>query len=257
MQFIYNPLGMWTLMKREVHRFLKVYLQTVISPLISNLLYLAIFGGTLSSRHITIGHVGYLKFLVPGLCVMGVILSSFQNPSFSIVAHKFQNTIMDFNSYPLSHFEKLVGFIFGGTCRGILIGGVTYLATIPFAGAWMVHPIWFFISLVFVGITFSAIGVISGLCVKTFEGTNFFLSIILTPITYLAGVFFQVSSLPGVLSKIALFNPLFPLVSSVRYMYLGVSEGNIVINISYALGVMFFFCIVAYIFIQKGIGLKY
>jgi len=257
MILFYNPYGMWTLMKREVHRFMKVYVQTLISPLISNLLYLAIFGGTLSSRHVTIGHVGYLKFLVPGLCVMGVIFSSFQNPSFSIVAHKFQNTIMDFNSYPLSNFEKLVGFVFGGTCRGIIIGGVTYGATIPFAGAWIAHPILFFLSLGLVGITFSSIGVISGLYVKTFEGTNFFLSIVLTPVTYLAGVFFQVSSLPGVLSHIALLNPLFPLVSCVRYMYLGVSEGNILVNGIYAVVVTVFFFAAAYYFIKKGVGLKY
>src|SRR4030042_4919668 len=130
----YNLVGFYTLLKREISRFMKVYIQTLVAPLLSNILFLGIFGGMLKTREVGIDGVGYLSYLVPGLCAMGAIFSAFQNPAFSLIPQKYTNTVYDLNSYPLTNFEKVFAFILGGTIRGFLIGILTYLATILFIG---------------------------------------------------------------------------------------------------------------------------
>jgi ABC-2 type transport system permease protein len=252
----YNPIGFFTLFKREISRFMKVYVQTLLAPLLTNLLFLGVFGGMLKTRQVGIAGVDYLSFLVPGLAAMGAIFSAFQNPSFSIIAQKYQNTIKDLNSFPLSIFEKVLAFVLGGTFRGVLIGTLTYIATLFFVGYQMAHPVIFFGMLVVMSFIFSSLGVIVGLMLDNFERMNFILAIVLTPLAYFGGVFFEVSKLPGWLAGISYFNPLFPIVNLTRYGYLGVSEGNIVVHSLFVAitGIITF--AVAFHLFQKGVGLK-
>ena len=253
---IYNKTGFFTMVKREIHRFMKVYIQTLLAPLLSNMLFLGVFGGMLKTREVGIEGVSYLSFLVPGLAAMGAIFASFQNPSFSIIAQKYQETIKDLNGYPLSTIEKVLAFVLGGTFRGVLIGTLTYIATIFFVGYHIEHVFVFFLMLTVVSFTFSSLGVVVGLFLDNFERMNFILAIILTPMAYFGGVFFEVSKLPGVLSNIAYFNPLFPMINLIRYGYLGVYEGNLLIQIPFVLitGIVAFSA--AYYFFKKGVGLK-
>ena len=252
----YNKTGFLTLLKREIDRFMKVYIQTIIAPLLSNMLFLGVFGGMLKTREVGIEGVGYLSFLVPGLASMGAIFASFQNPAFSIIAQKFQDTLKDINSYPMSTAEKVMAFILGGTFRGLLIGTLTYIATIFFVGYEIKHPLIFFFMLAFISFIFSSAGVISGLTLDTFERMNFILAIILTPMAYFGGVFFEVSKLPGHFAKLAYINPLFPMINLTRYGYLGVYEGNIVLQVillPIIASVAFF---TAFYIFKKGVGLK-
>jgi ABC-2 type transport system permease protein len=252
----YNKIGFITLLKREVRRFMKVYIQTMFAPLLTNMLFLGVFGGMLKTRQVGIEGVGYLSFLVPGLAAMGAIFAAFQNPSFSIIAQKYQGTLQDLNSYPLSVFEKVSAFVLGGTTRGFLIGSLTYVATIYFIGYEIKYPVFFFVMLLVVSFVFASLGVIVGLYFESFERMNFILAIVLTPLAYFGGVFFEISKLPGIISKLAVGNPIFPLIDLTRFGYLGVSEGNIlyqIIFVAVVLVVAFFF---AYRTFKKGIGLK-
>ncbi|AFA47114.1 ABC transporter permease [Acetobacterium woodii] len=252
----YNRIGFITLLNREIHRFMKVPVQTILAPLISNILYMAIFGGMLQTRSVGIDGVSYLHFLVPGLATMGAIFAAFQNPAFSIISQKFQNTIQDLNSYPISITEKILAFVFGGMFRGVLVGVLTYAATIFFVGYEVVHPLFFVLALMATSFVFASIGLIAGLILDNFEKMNFILAIIITPLTYLGGVFFEISKLPGFLSAIKYINPIFPLVNVSRYAYIGVCEGNITIHIVITLAlVLSSFFIAAYVF-KKGIGIK-
>ncbi|MFZ7134169.1 MAG: ABC transporter permease [Eubacteriales bacterium] len=252
----YNTRGFITLLNREIHRFTKVSVQTILAPLISNILYLGIFGGMLRTREVGIDGVSYLFFLVPGLATMGAIMAAFQNPAFSIISQKFQNTIGDLNSYPISDVEKTLAFILGGTFRGLLVGSLTYGATIPFVGSYIMRPFLFFLSLAVTSFIFAAIGLISGLVLDGFEKMNFVLSIVITPMTYLGGVFFEISKLPGPLSMIRFINPIYPLVTSTRYAYVGIFEGSMVNHGLLVLAFMIItFLLSTYIF-KKGIGIK-
>lgn len=252
----YNRTGFITLLNREIHRFMKVPVQTVLAPLISNMLYLAIFGGMLQTRQVGIDGVNYLHFLVPGLATMGAIFASFQNPAFSIISQKFQNTIQDLNSYPISNIEKILAFVFGGMFRGVLVGMLTYAATIFFVGYEIEYPFFFLLALTATSFVFASIGLIAGLVLDNFEKMNFILAIIITPLTYLGGVFFEISKLPGLLSDIKYINPIYPLVNISRYAYIGVCEGNIYTHVLITAALIISsFLIGAYIF-KKGIGIK-
>ena len=255
-RIFYNRVGFLTLFNKEIHRFMKVPVQTVLAPLISNILYMLIFGGMLQTRSVGIEGISYLNFLVPGLATMGAIFASFQNPSFSIISQKFQNTIQDLNSYPISITEKILAFIFGGMFRGVLVGILTYAATIFFVGYEVEYPIFFILALTATSFVFASLGLIAGLVLDNFEKMNFALAIVITPLTYLGGVFFEISKLPGVLSAIKYINPIYPLVNVSRYAYIGVCEGNIVIHVLLTMAlVISSFLVAAYIF-KKGVGIK-
>ena len=253
---IYNRIGFITLLNREVSRFMKVYIQTLMAPLLSNLLFLGVFGGMLKTREVGIEGVGYLPFLVPGLAAMGAIFAAFQNPSFSIIAQKYQDTLKDINSYPLSTFEKVLAFVLGGTIRGVLIGTLTYIATIWFVGYHIEHPFGFFMMLILISFVFSSLGVTAGLFLDNFERMNFILAIILTPMAYFGGVFFEVSKLPEFLSGVGFLNPLFPMINLIRFSYLGVYEGNLLIQMIFVPVTAILAFLSAYYFFNKGVGLK-
>ena len=253
---VYNPMGFIILLKKEINRFMKVYIQTMIAPLLSNILFLGVFGGMLKTRQVGIDGVGYLQFLVPGLAAMGAIFAAFQNPSFSLISQKYQNTIQDLNSYPLSNFEKVLAFILGGTFRGFLIGTLTYIATIIFVGYKIKFPVLFFTSLIATSFIFSSLGVLIGLGINSFEKMNFILAIIITPLTYFSGVFFEVSKISIFISKIIYINPIYSLINLIRFGYLGVHEGNLFLHILFIIFDAFLLFFLALIFFKKGIGLK-
>ena len=252
----YNRIGFISLMNREIHRFMKVSVQTILAPLLSNVLYLGIFGGMLSTRQAGIGSIDYLHFLVPGLVTMGAIFASFQNPAFSIISQKFQNTIQDLNSYPISNLEKSLAFILGGTFRGILVGLLTYAATVPFVGWQIAYPLGFLIALSATSFLFASLGLISGLLLDNFEKMNFVLSIVITPMAYLGGVFFEISRLPGLLPAIRFLNPIYPLVNITRNAYLGVFEGDIRIHFLVSIIMIASVFIASVHIFKKGYGIK-
>jgi ABC-2 type transport system permease protein len=255
-KMFYNRYGFYTLLKKEIVRFTKVYIQSMIAPLLSNMLFLGVFGGMLKTREVGLSGVGYLEFLVPGLVAMGAIFAAFQNPSFSLIAQKYQGILQDLNAYPLSAFEKVMAFVLGGTFRGVMIGAMTYVATIYFIGYKIEYPFHFFGMLVAASFIFASVGTIAGLHFHSFEKMSFMLAIVLTPLAYFGGVFFEISRLPGALSGLAKFNPLFPVINLIRYAYLGVYEGNLLLQLAYVLFFAFFAFFIAYRSFKKGIGLK-
>ncbi|MBT4936445.1 ABC transporter permease [Candidatus Peregrinibacteria bacterium] len=255
--FFYNPIGFLTLTGREIKRFMKVYIQTIIAPLLTNMLFLGVFGGMFKTRQLGIEGVDYLSFLVPGLCAMGAIMSAYQNPSSSIIIQKYQNTIQDLNAYPITHFEKLMAFLIGGTVRGIMVGVLTYISTIYFVGYHIEYPLLFLLMLFLISLISSACGVIVGLVFHDFDKMSFILTIILTPMVYFGGVFFELSKLPSVLSYLIYINPLFPMVDLLRYSYLGILEGNMLFNISMISFLAILTITSSYFLFKKGVGLKY
>lgn len=225
-----KSISFYSLVKREILRFSKVAVQTVFAPLISTGLYLIIFSYSFSNREVAAYNIPYINFIVPGLIMMSLIQNSFANSSSSLIVAKYQGNIVDFLLAPFSHIELSLGFMIGGIVRGLVVGTVIYLISIFFYGGMVVHPL---LAVVFALLTsgiFSLLGIIAGLWAEKFDHVSIFSNFFITPLTFLSGVFYSVKSLPGIWSKVSLFNPVFYMVDMTRYAFVGQSDINPLIS---------------------------
>jgi len=212
---------------RECRRFLKVWMQTLGTPIITSLLYFVIFGGAIGSRIESVGGVSYILFLIPGLAAMNMISHAFQNTSSSFIIRKFQGTLsVDMIGLPLTPFQIVLGNMSGAVLRGILVGGVTLVIARFFVTFGIAHPFIFLFSALAMSGIFGILGTLAGMWAKDFDQISAILNFILTPLTYLGGVFFSLEMLPEKFQLLALANPIFSLVDLFRFSILGVSEGN-------------------------------
>ena len=217
-----NPYGTWTLFKRETKRFMKVYVQTILSPVVSNLLFLAVFGLSLK-RTVPVEGVTYLEFLVPGLIMMGIINSSYMNPSSSIIIMKFQGLVEHLMTIPLKKIEILIAFISSAILRGMIVGTVTYLSSLFFVD-FTYHSIpVIFASAILVALFFGAFGMVVGIWAKEFDKMAFIQNFVLTPLIFLGGVFYPITTLPETFQKISAFNPIIYMIDLLRYGFTGIA----------------------------------
>ena len=233
----------WTpfvaLLDREIQRFLKVIVQTVITPFVSSVLYLLIFGVSLG-RQITMKEgVPYLSFLIPGLVMMGCLNNAFQNSSSSVVTSKFSGDLEDLKVAPLSFWQIILALSVAGVVRGLIVGGIIFLVGEAFHywlySAWLLphSPVVLLLSLLLGGLTFANVGISVAFWARTFDQMSAVSGFILTPLIYLGGVFFSIEGLPEWVRKISLFNPLLYMINGVRYGVLGRAD----VDFATALGV--------------------
>jgi ABC-2 type transport system permease protein len=222
-----------TLVDREISRFLKVVIQTVLSPILSSFLYLLIFGVSLgSSIQMKSGQV-YLAFLIPGLIVMGLINNAFQNSSSSIITSKFSGDIEDIRVAPVSHNQIIWAMGLAGVFRGALVGVVTgavgeafyYYQNNQFLS--VEHPLLMLFFTLAGGFIFSFCGIFVAFVAKTFDQLSAFSSFILLPLTYLGGVFISTENLSPFFKTASHFNPLFYLINGFRFSILGTADVEI------------------------------
>lgn len=213
-----------TLFYREVHRFFIVINQTLLAPVISALLYLFIFGFSLGDRFGTFHGFGYLHFLVPGLVMMGMVNNSFQNPSSSLMISKFEGNIVDILMAPIGHVEIVLGYMFGGMLRGLLVGSCILAVSCLFAFPPFSHPFYLVSVALLSSAVFSMAGILAGLWAEKFDDLAMFPTFIITPLTYLGGVFYSIGILPPFWRRVSLFNPLLYMINALRFGFLGVSD---------------------------------
>jgi len=219
-------LGFRTLLVKEVRRFLRVPGQTLATPLVTTTLYFVVFGWSLGSRLTEVEGVPYARFIGPGLVALGVVTNAYLNSASSLFVMKLQGTVIDILVAPLSHAEVLVGFVAAAALRGLLVGGVTWLVAGAFTGMGLAHPLWALAMLLLAAISFAALGVMTAIWAASFEQVNFFPTFVVTPLTFLGGVFYSVRMLPPGLRRLTMANPVFYLVDGVRYGFLGISDGS-------------------------------
>ena len=220
------PIPFRTLFYREVHRFFIVINQTLLAPVISAVLYLFIFGFSLGNRFGSFHGFSYLHFLVPGLVMMGLVNNSFQNPSSSLMISKFEGNIVDILMAPIGHVEIILGYMLGGMLRGLLVGSSillvsSFLAPPPFS-----HPIYLVTVALLSAALCSLLGIVAGIWAEKFDDLAMFPTFIITPLTYLGGVFYSISILPPFWRKVSLLNPLLYMINSLRFGFLGVCDVN-------------------------------
>jgi ABC-2 type transport system permease protein len=219
-------LGLRTLLAKEVQRFLRVPGQTLLSPIITTTLYFVVFGFSLGSRLREIEGVPYARFIVPGLVTLGVVSNAFLNTASSLFVMKLQGTIVDILVSPLGYGEILTGFVGAAVVRGLAVGGVMWLVAGLFGGFGLAHPLFAAVMLLLVAISFAALGFVTAVWAGSFEQVNFFPTFVITPLTFLGGVFYSARTLPPGLRHFTLMNPVFYIVDGVRYGMLGLSDGS-------------------------------
>ena len=238
-----NWIGFYTLTKREILRFLKVWTQTILPTWITTLLYLLIFGFIIGKALPEIKNITYLEFIIPGVLMMGLITTTYANNSTSIFMMKWLDYIEGLLISPVSYIETVGAFILGGIARGIIIGMSIYLISLFFYSGGIFNPILFVLLIIVVSLIFASLGLITGLWAENWDQLNIWSTFIITPLVFLGGVFHSISLVPESLQIITKINPIFYMVDALRYSMLGISESNLLIGFSiiFLLAVSLFF----------------
>jgi ABC-2 type transport system permease protein len=255
-----NWLGLETLFAKEVRRFLKVSFQTIFAPLISTLLFLLVFIQAMGGRA-AVGGVPYVEFLAPGLIMMAILTNAFANSSSSIIIGKVQGSIVDILMPPLSASELLVAFVAGAACRGVLVAVVTAATSAAFM-AMAGTPMHFSSPWAIVyfstaaALMFGMLGVIGGVWSDKFDQLAAFTNFVITPLTFLSGTFYAITSLPEPFLSISHFNPVFYLIDGFRYGFTGAAEAPLLIGASVSLFINAVLAVICYRLLKSGYKLK-
>ncbi len=243
----------FTLLRREIKRFMKVAIQTVVSPIVSSSLYILVFGVSLGGSVQLNNGVPYLTFLIPGLMVMGLINNAFQNSSSSIVTSKFSGDLEDIRVAPIPHYYIVWAMGFGGVFRGSVVALITGLVGGLFhyfqQGSFIMvqHPLWMIYFLMVGGLTFAFMGIFVAFLAKTFDQLTAFSAFILLPLTYLGGVFISIQNLHPIWQSFSKWNPLFYLINGFRYSMLGQADVDLMISVAISfVGVVITFFLAQY-----------
>ncbi|MGE0764045.1 MAG: ABC transporter permease [Bdellovibrionales bacterium] len=252
-----------TVLEREIRRFLKVIVQTLLTPMINAVLYLMIFGVSLGN-HIDIGHgVSYLSFLIPGLIMMGCLNNAFQNSSSSIITAKFGGDLEDFRVSPLTHAQIVWAMSVGGVIRGLAVGFLTFVTGAVFLrvveGQWpqIAHPFVLATFLILGGLAFAKMGIFIAFWARTFDQLSAVTGFLLLPLIYLGGVFFSLQGLHPWWQKVAVLNPLLYLINGVRYGFLGVSDVPVEASMGVAVATVLIFHVLALRSLKTGSFLRW
>lgn len=213
-----------TIVEREIRRFIRIWVQTLVPPAITITLYFVIFGSLIGSRIGEMGGYSYMQFVVPGLIMMAVIQNAYGNVVSSFFGTKFQRNVEEILVSPVSEFTILCGYVVGGMVRGLIVGAVVTLLSLFFTELHVQN--WFItISMVLLtALVFSIAGFINAVFAQSFDDISIVPTFILTPMIYLGGVFYSVDLLPSFWQKVSLLNPILYMVNGFRHGILGVSD---------------------------------
>jgi ABC-2 type transport system permease protein len=246
-----------TIVWKEVRRFLRIWVQTLVPPVITISLYFIIFGNLIGRRIGDMGGYTYMDFIVPGLIMMAVINNSYANVVSSFFSQKYQRSIEELLVSPVPNYVILSGFVIGGVARGLAIGVIATIMSLFFSGLHMYN---LFITLMVVlmsSIVFSLGGFINAIYANTFDDITIIPTFVLTPLIYLGGVFYSVELLPDLWRLVSKLNPIFYMVNAFRYGILGVSD----VNVWYAFGMLVIFTAALFAFslflLHRGKGLRH
>lgn len=246
-----------TLVTKEVRRFLRIWVQTLVPPVITIALYFVIFGNLIGNRIGDMAGYSYMDFIVPGLIMMAVINNSYANVVSSFFSQKFQRSIEELLVSPVPNHVILAGFVVGGIARGLCVGVIASLISLFFSGV-HVHNLFITLLVILLAATvFSLGGFINAVYARNFDDISIVPTFVLTPLIYLGGVFYSVELLPDFWEQVSHLNPIFYMVNAFRYGVLGYSD----VNVWYALLILVGFAVGMFTFsmylLRRGKGLRY
>lgn len=220
-------IAFWTIVRREIRRFMRIWAQTLLPPAITMTLYFIIFGNLIGSRIGEMGGFNYMEYIVPGLIMMSVITNSYSNVVSSFYSTKFQRHIEELLVSPVPEWVILSGYVIGGVTRGLAVGLIVTLLSLFFTDL-QVQNLLVTVSIVFLtAVLFSLGGFINAIFANSFDDISIIPTFVLTPLTYLGGVFYSIQLLPDFWQGVSQLNPILYMVNTFRYGILGVSDINI------------------------------
>jgi ABC-2 type transport system permease protein len=251
-----NLLGLWTLTRKEIYRFLKVPTQTVLAPMSTTLLYYAVFSLALGGAARQMGGVPFIEFLLPGLIMMSMAQNAFANTSSSLVIAKVQGNIVDVLLPPLSPAELMIGYATGSVMRGVIVGTVSLLVIVPFAALGIAH-VW---AILFYGIMgclmLGLLGLAGGIWSDKFDHLAAVTNFIIMPATFLSGTFYTADKLPQGWQFICHLNPFFYMIDGFRYGFTGTTDGTLGTGVLVLLSINLVLTILCYSMLKTGYKLK-
>lgn len=245
-----------SILYKECNRFLRIWVQTLVPPAITMTLYFVVFGSLIGRRVGEVNGFEYVEFMMPGLIMLSVINNAYANVSSSFFSAKFQRNIEELLVAPVPTFVIVAGYVLGGVIRAILVGIIVTGVALFFVDV-QIHNIFVIVSVLLLTATlFALAGLINGVYAKTFDDISIVPTFVLSPLTYLGGVFFSVSMLPGFWQYVSQLNPIIYMVNAFRYGFLGVSDVNVVFAFSALISLTIILFFVAVRLIDKGTGIR-
>jgi ABC-2 type transport system permease protein len=249
--------ALWTLTVKEVRRFMRIWVQTLVPPAVTMSLYFVIFGSLIGPRIGTMDGFDYIQFMIPGLIMMSVITNSYNNVVSSFYGIKFQKSIEELLISPMPNWSILLGFVLGGVARGVMIGFIVYGVSLLFYPSFtIVNPLLTLLVLFLTAILFSLMGFINAVFADSFDDISIIPTFILTPLIYLGGVFYSINILPEVWRSISMVNPMLYVVNTFREGMLGVSDVSIIFSLGMICGFIGILTGACLYLLNKGTGIR-
>lgn len=245
-----------SILDKETNRFLRIWVQTLVPPAITMTLYFVIFGSLIGSRIGDMGGFTYMEFIVPGLIMMSVITNSYANVASSFFSAKFQRNVEELLVAPVPNYIIVLGFVGGGMARGMLVGLIVTILSLFFVTIQIHNLAVIVITVTLTSMLFALGGLINAVYAKTFDDISIIPTFVLTPLTYLGGVFYALTLLPGFWQHVAALNPVVYMVNAFRYGFLGVSDVSLTLALTVVVGFIIVLFSFALYLINRGIGLR-
>ncbi len=217
-----------TIVIKEIRRFSRIWVQTLVPPAITIALYFVIFGNLVGRRVGEMGGFQYMEFIVPGLIMMSVIQNSYSNVVSSFFSQKFQRSIEELLVSPVPNYVILTGFVIGGMARGLAVGAIVTTLSLFFADIQIAHPVITVTVILLTSVVFSLAGFINAVYANSFDDISIVPTFVLTPLIYLGGVFYSTQMLPPFWQAVSALNPIFYMVNTFRYGFLGSSDVDVI-----------------------------
>ncbi|GKX51274.1 ABC transporter permease [Budvicia aquatica] len=241
---------------KEVTRFGRIWVQTLVPPVITMTLYFIIFGNLIGARIGDMQGVDYMQFIVPGLIMMSVITNSYSNVASSFFGAKYQHSIEELLVAPVPTHIVIIGFVGGGVARGICVGVLVTLISLFFVPL-EIHSWWVIaVTLLLTAVLFSLGGLVNAIFAESFDDISIVPTFVLTPLTYLGGVFYSLTLLPPVWQVVSKINPIVYMISGFRYGFLGISDVSLTLTFSVLIAFTVVFYLLSWWLISKGKGLR-
>ncbi len=251
-----NFIAFQTIVTEEIRRFSRIWPQTLLPPAITTSLYFMIFGRLIGDRFGSINDVSYMDYIIPGIILMSVITNAYANVVASFYSTKFQRYIEELLVAPVANWVILSGYISGGIIRGVLVGAIVTAISLLFSDIAVYH-LGITVAIYFLTATlFALAGFINAVFSDSFDDISIIPNFVLTPLTYLGGVFYSVSMLPELWQKVSLANPILYMINAFRYGLIGVTDIEIEIAFLITSGFILFLTLFSLILLHKGVGIK-
>ncbi|HMA77695.1 MAG TPA: ABC transporter permease [Candidatus Paceibacterota bacterium] len=233
-----NWTGLYTMFRREVQRTFRVVIQTLVAPVISAALYIFIFGYVIGTRIEDVAGVPFISFVFPGVLMLSIINASFSSASSNLYFMRFTKGIEEILITPFSYLEMLVGFVVSSMARALMVSVLILGVGMLFGAVQLVNPIGFFLYIAAIASIFAMLGIIVALWAEGFEQLQVLNTFVITPLTYLGGIFYSITFLPEIAATITRFNPFFYFADGVRSSMIGYSEANTMVGLMVITGLV-------------------